>query len=203
PLAEFVEVKKRHNAWLLLDEAHSFGVFGKHGLGLAEHLDVLDGIDFVVGTFSKSLGGIGGFCVSPHPQLELLRLAARPYIFTASPSPSVIAATRAALAKVIDGRALRDALWRNARQLYTALIEMGYTLGSDQPGPVAALILPDRASALAHWRGLLENGVYANLMLPPATPKGLYLLRISLSAAHSPAQLDRIVGAFERLRQAA
>jgi len=203
PLAEFVEVKRRHNAWLLLDEAHSFGVFGATGLGLAEQLGVLDEIDFAVGTFSKSLGGIGGFCVSPHPELEMLRLAARPYIFTASPSPSVIASTRAALAKVLAGTELRQRLWDNIHRLYSALRELGYQLGSDKPGPVAAIVLPDRASALAHWRGLLENGVYTNLMVPPATPKGLNLLRISLSAAHTPEHIDRMIHAFGKLQKAA
>lgn len=203
PLAEFVEVKRRHHAWLLVDEAHSFGVFGDHGLGLAEQHDLLDEVDFVVGTFSKSLGAIGGFCVGRHPELDLLRLASRPYIFTASPSPAVIASTRAALSRIVEGRDLRRSLWRNIDALYTALNDYGYRLGSQQPGPVAAIILPDRASALAHWRGLLDAGVYANLMVPPATPKGLNLLRISLSAAHTPDQVQTICEAFGELRKAA
>lgn len=203
PLAEFIEVKKRHGAWLLLDEAHSFGVFGERGLGLAEQAGVLDDVDFVVGTFSKSLAGIGGFCASRHESLELVRLAARPYIFTASPSPAVVAATRTALDKVINGQDLRASLWRNIKQLYSALDGMGYTLGSRKPGPVAAIVLPDRQSALAHWYGMLEAGVYTNLMIPPATPKGMNLLRISLSAAHTPEQVGCILNAFEQMRQAA
>ncbi len=203
PLAEFIEVKKRHGAWLLLDEAHSFGVFGEHGLGLAEHLGLLADVDFVVGTFSKSLGAIGGFCISPHSELELLRLAARPYIFTASPSPAVIEGTRVALRKVIAGKVLRQRLWNNINRLYGALNDLGFRLGSEHPGPVAAIILPDRETALAHWRGLLEAGVYINLMVPPATPKGFNLLRISLSAAHTPAHLDHIIQSFDQLRQAA
>jgi len=203
PLAEFIEVKRRHGAWLLLDEAHSFGVFGDTGLGLGEAQGLLDDIDFVVGTFSKSLAGIGGFCASPHAELELLRLAARPYIFTASPSPAVIAATRTALARAVAGSDLRTRLWDNIHRLYEALHSFGYRLGSEKPGPVAAIILPDRASALGHWRGLLENGVYANLMVPPATPKGLNLLRISLSAAHTPEHMDRIIQAFGQLQKAA
>jgi len=203
PLAEFVEVKNRHGAWLLVDEAHSFGVFGNRGLGLAEHHGVLDEVDFVVGTFSKSLGAIGGFCVSRHPELELLRLASRPYIFTASPSPAVIASTRAALARIIDGADLRRSLWRNIDALYRALEGYGYRLGSSTHGPVAAIILPNRDQALAHWRGLLEAGVYANLMVPPPTPTGLNLLRISLSAAHTPEQIETIVDALGELRKAA
>ena len=200
PLAEFVEVKNRHGAWLMVDEAHSFGVFGQRGLGLAEQQGLLDQVDFVVGTFSKSLAGIGGFCVSPHRELELLRLASRPYIFTASPSPAVIAATRKALELLLDGQDLRQNLHKHINRLYSEVKAMGYKMGSDIPGPVAAIILPDRATALNHWRGLLERGVYANLMIPPATPSGLNLLRISLSAAHSDEDLDRIITALAELR---
>lgn len=201
PLDEFVEVKRRHGAWLLLDEAHSFGIFGQRGLGLAEAEDQLDGIDFVVGTFSKSLAGIGGFCVSPHAELELIRLAARPYIFTASPSPAVVAATRKALELVLDGQDLRHILWCNINKIYEELNNLNYKLGSPRPGPVAAIILPDRDSALAHWQGLLDAGVYTNLMIPPATPSGLHLLRISLSASHTDDQIDHIIGAFRGLRE--
>lgn len=201
PLAEFVEVKNRHGAWLLVDEAHSFGVFGDRGLGLAEQDGLLDEVDFIVGTFSKSLAGIGGFCISPHPELELLRLASRPYIFTASPSPAVIASTREALKLVVSGQDLRRQLHRNINRLYEQAQAMGYKMGSAVPGPVAAIILPDRATALAHWRGLLQRGVYANLMIPPATPSGLNLLRISLSAAHSDEDLDKIIAALADVRK--
>ncbi len=199
PLAAFVEVVKKHGAWLLLDEAHSFGVFGERGLGLAEQESLLDEVDFIVGTFSKSLAGIGGFCVSPHPELEMLRYASRPYIFTASPSPAVIASTRTALDLSLKGQELRQQLWRNINRLYGYLTKLGYEMGSTTPGPVAAVILPDRKTALAHWQGLLDAGIYANLMIPPATPQGMNLLRISLSAAHTDAQMDRILGAFDGL----
>jgi 8-amino-7-oxononanoate synthase len=199
PLEEFVEVKKKHGAWLVVDEAHSFGVFGERGLGLSEQTGVLDDVDFVVGTFSKSLAGIGGFCVSRHEELELLRLASRPYIFTASPSPAVIAGTRVALQKIVSGQARRAQLQRNIERLYAGARDLGYRLGSDTPGPVAAIILPDRATALAHWKGLLASGVYANLMIPPATPAGLNLLRISMSAAHTDDDVDRILAGLTAL----
>ncbi len=200
PLAEFVEVKNNHKAWLMVDEAHSFGVFGERGLGLAEQAGLLDQVDFIVGTFSKSLAGIGGFCVSPHTDLELLRMASRPYIFTASPSPTVIASTRKALELLVNGQELRLSLQRNINRLYEEVKAMGYELGSPDPGPVMAIILPDRATALAHWKGLLNAGIYANLMIPPATPAGLNLLRISLSAAHTDADIDQIVNALRKLR---
>ena len=96
PLADIAALKSEYGAYLLVDEAHSVGVLGEHGRGLAEEAGVEDNVDFVVGTFSKSLGAIGGYCVSNHPELELIRYASRPYIFTASPSPSTIASTASA-----------------------------------------------------------------------------------------------------------
>lgn len=200
-LADFVDVKRRYGAMLLLDDAHSFGVLGERGLGLAEQEGLLDEVDFVVGTFSKSLGGIGGFCASPHADLELVRLASRPYIFTASSSPAVVAATRKALQLSVEGTELRRTLWRHIHRLYEGIGALGYKLGTNEPGPVAAIVLPDRTTALAHWRGLLEAGVYANLMIPPATPNGVSLLRISLSAAHTDAQVDHILEALGGLSQ--
>ncbi len=200
PLAEFVEVKNKHKAWLMVDEAHSFGVFGERGLGLTEQTGLLGQVDFIVGTFSKSLAGIGGFCVSPHAELELMRLASRPYIFTASPSPAVIASTRKALELLVNGQELRSSLHRNINRLYDEVKAMGYELGSPIPGPVMAIILPDRATALGHWKGLLNAGIYANLMIPPATPSGLNLLRISLSAAHTDTDIDKIIKALHDLR---
>jgi len=199
PLREFAEVTRRHGASLLVDEAHSFGVFGESGLGLCEELGLLGDVDFIVGTFSKSLGGVGGFCVSRHADLELLRYGSRPYIFTASPAPPVIAATRAALARVLEGQDLRDRLWRHARRMYTELPKLGYRLGSDNPGPVAAIVMSQRDEALGLWRGLLDAGIYTNLMIPPATPAGLSLLRISLSAAHSDDDIGQIIGALAEL----
>lgn len=203
PLAEIAEVTGRHQAWLLVDEAHSFGVFGARGLGLCEQLGILDRVDFIVGTFSKSLGGVGGFCASRHPELELLRMASRPYIFTAASAPAIIAATREALARSLDGADLRERLWRHADRLHSELQRIGYTIGSDAPGPVAALIFGERDAAMEHWQGLLDAGIYTNLMIPPAAPSGKYIVRISLSAAHSDEDIDRLVAVLKDLAERA
>jgi 8-amino-7-oxononanoate synthase len=199
PLAQIADVKRRHGAWLLVDEAHSFGVFGEHGLGLCEELGILADVDFIVGTFSKSLGGVGGFCVSRHQELDLLRMASRPYIFTAAPAPAVIAAVHAALARVLEGNDLRQRLWRHANRFHAALLRLGYQVGSDTPGPVAALIFGERETAIGHWQGLLDAGIYTNLMIPPAAPSGKFIVRISLSAAHSDEDIDYIIRALEAL----
>ena len=129
PLAEVAALKQKYGAYLLVDEAHSLGVLGEHGRGLGEALGVEDSVDFIVGTFSKSLAGIGGFCVSNHPELDLIRYACRPYIFTASPSPSAIASTRKALELMGSGSQLRTQLWENANRMYRRLQELGSALG--------------------------------------------------------------------------
>ena len=202
PLQEIVELKRRHGCFLMVDEAHSLGVLGENGRGLAEETGTAADVDFVVGTFSKSLGGVGGFSVSDRSELELVRYASRPYIFTASPAPSVVASTREALAILRSSPELRERLWDNARSLYGRLEELGYRLGPDV-SPVVAARLDAPEQALALWRGLLEEGVYVNLMLPPATPAGESLVRCSVSAAHTPQQIDLICGAFAALREQA
>lgn len=196
PLREIVEIKKRHGAWLMVDEAHSFGVFGEHGLGVCEQMGLLDEVDFIVGTFSKSLGGVGGFCLSRHAEVDLLRMISRPYIFTASPAPPVIAATREALRQLLRGTDLRARLWRHAERLYAEAGRLGYRLGTATPGPVAAIVFAERADALALWQGLLDSGIYTNLMIPPATPAGTSLVRISLSAAHTDQDITQIIAAL-------
>ena len=195
PLPEFVEVKKKHGAWLLVDEAHSFGCFGEHGRGLAEQQGVEADVDFVVGTFSKSLGAIGGFGASDHPQFDLLRLCARPYMFTASPSPASMASVLVALHRIEEDPSLRDALWANAHRLYDGLTGLGLRPASP-PSPVIAVPMPDEITAARAWNLLREQGVYVNLALPPGTPNSLCLLRSSVSAAHSFEQIDAIVARF-------
>jgi 8-amino-7-oxononanoate synthase len=196
PLAEIAAVKRKYGAGLLVDEAHSLGVLGRNGRGLAEEVGVEEDVDLIVGTFSKSLGSIGGFCVSRWSELEHVRYAMRPYIFTASSSPSLIASTRQALRVLAGGVGLRSTLWDNARRLYEALHGLGYTLGPEVSPVIAVRLDSSREEALAMWSGLLDEGVYVNLVLPPATPDGSCLLRCSLSAVHTPAQVTAIIEAF-------
>lgn len=198
PLAEIVRLKKEYNCLLLLDEAHSLGVLGETGQGLVEKTGLLKEVDFITGTFSKSLCSIGGYCVSDHPQLEQLRYVSHPYIFTASPSPATIASTRAALELLRKGSDLRRQLWRNCLQLYTRLGEVGYTLGPD-PGPVIAAIVDSPQQALFLWQSLLEHNIYVNLILPPAAPEGKSLVRCSVNAAHTTEQITYVGDTFAKL----
>jgi 8-amino-7-oxononanoate synthase len=199
PLAEITDITGRHGAALLVDEAHSLGVFGERGCGVAERDGVLDRVDFIVGTFSKSLGAMGGFCASPHAELDLVRYVSRPFIFTASSSPATVASTRAALRQLRTRPELRESIWRNANRLYEGLQAAGFDLGPEI-SPVIAVRLGAREEAVTFWNRLLVAGVYTNLMLPPASPDRHSYLRCSVSAAHSSEQIEQIIKAFERLR---
>ena len=194
PLQDIAAVKNKYRAFLVVDEAHSLGVLGENGRGLAEEAGVEEHVDLIVGTFSKSLGATGGFCVSRHPELDVIRFASRPYIFTASPSPSVVASTRAALQILRTRPELRHRLWKNATSLYKRLRDMGFTVGPE-PSPVVALV-ETKERGIGLWSQLMERSVYVNLVLPPAAPDGGCLLRCSVSAGHTDEQIESICQAF-------
>ncbi|MET0935172.1 MAG: aminotransferase class I/II-fold pyridoxal phosphate-dependent enzyme [Luteibacter sp.] len=195
PLDEFVKVKQEFGATLMVDEAHSMGVLGEKGQGLVEEMGVLADVDYVVGTFSKSLGNTGGFCVSDSADMEVLRYASRPYVFTASLAPATIAATRQSLRTLEAATDLRQRLRENAERLHAGLSALGFRLGAPA-NAVVAVVVGDKIEALRFWDHLLKHGVYVNLMVPPATPGNESLLRCSVSAAHTPAQIDAICAAF-------
>lgn len=199
PVDEFIDVTHRHGGYLYIDEAHSYGVFGPTGCGIAEAQGVLDKVDFISGTFSKSLASVGGFCASKHPEFEITRKIMRPYMFTASATPSNICAARAAVEKVKTGAHLRSNLMERAAQLHAGLKAMDYELCAD-PSPVIAVRRPNEAVAAMEWNALIENGVYVNLAVPPGTPQSSSLLRISLSAAHTKEDVDTIIKAFGALK---
>jgi len=183
PLKEMVAVAKKHGAMVLSDEAHSMGFFGPNGRGVYEDQGCEADVDFIIGTFSKSVGTVGGFCVSNHPKFEAIRMACRPYIFTASLPPSVVATAATSIRKLMHAHDKRRQLWENARALHGGLKALGFHLGTETPqSAILAIILEDQTQAVAMWQSLLEGGLYVNMARPPATPAGTYLLRCSLCA---------------------
>lgn len=197
-MREIVAVKEKHGAYLIVDQAHCFGVLGENGLGLVEEVGMLDKADIIIGTFSKSLGCVGGFAVSNLPDFDAMRIVCRPYMFTASLPPSVMAGARAALNAIRTRPDLRAKLWRNALFLYDNLAQGGFKLGPEKT-PIIAVELPSRELAIDTWRGLFDAGFYVNLALAPATPGGISLLRISVSAAHQLEQLQGLAEALTRV----
>src|SRR6266436_466025 len=168
PLKEFIDVCKKYGAYVL-DDCH-----------------------FIVGTFSKTLGAIGGYCVSDDPDFDILRVTVRSYMFTASLPPSIVASVRQALRIVKAKPELRKQLWDNVATLYDGLASQGFKLGPEH-GPVVGVHLPDRMTAIGFWRDMLVAGIYVNVAVPPATPNGVSLLRCSLCAVHTKEQLEHMI----------
>ena len=199
PLPDMVAAVRKHpNCMILVDEAHGMGFFGPNGRGVYEEQGVEKDIDFVVGTFSKSVGTVGGFCVSNHPKFDVLRLVCRPYVFTASLPPSVVATAAASIRKLMHAQDKRAHLWENSRRLHQGLRDLGFTLGTQTAqSAIIAVMLEDQTQAVAMWQALLELGLYVNMARPPATPAGTFLLRCSLCAEHTSEQVGQILGMFE------
>ena len=196
PLADVVAACRDAGALLAVDEAHSFGAYGARGLGCAEAQGVLDQVDFIVGTFSKTLGGVGGFCVSNEDALKALHFSARSYVFTASGSAATIAGVQAALAVLRADASLRDRLWDNIKRVRAGLSRMGYQIGATE-SPIVPIQIGAPERTIEVWQGLLAAGLYVNIVLPPGCRSDACLLRASVSAAHTPEHLERALAIFK------
>ncbi len=197
PLAEIAAVKREagDNVYLLVDEAHSLGVLGETGRGKCQADGVEADCDYIIGTFSKSVGTTGGYCVSDVEEFEALRSYSRPYMFTASLTPPTVATARAAFKRMTESPELRERLWENSNRLYDGLAGLGFDLGPEV-SPVVAVKLPEPKAAVMLWNALIDAGVYTNIAIPPATPNSLSLLRVSVSAAHDDEQITQALEIF-------
>ena len=167
-------------------------MLGYNGRGLCEEHDVEVDCDFVTGTFSKTIGTTGGYCVSDHEWFDGIRVLSRPYVFTASMTPSAVETARAAF-KIVgsaEGRELKTRLQKNFRSVFEGVRSLGFETGPIA-GPVVAVQLPDPETAIRFWNRTIDEGLYTNIAIPPATPDGLSLLRVSISAAHSDQEIEQ------------
>jgi len=197
-LGLIVQAAKRHGALIVVDEAHGMGIYGKRGRGITEQLGLEKEVDVIVGTFSKSVGVIGGYSVSNHPELRWLRMMARPYLYTASLPLPVVASARAAIALISGEPALRERLWKNSTAFHAGLRSAGLKVCAET-GPVGSIRMRSPKGGHDFWKSLLDRGVYVNMLLPPATPNGEVLLRFSVSAAHTSEQIDRALTVFQEV----
>jgi len=197
PLKEIAAVKREAgpDVYLLVDEAHSLGVLGATGRGKCQEDGVEKDCDYIVGTFSKSVGTTGGYCVSDVEGFDVIRTYSRPYMFTASMTPPAVATARAAFKRMAESPELRERLWKNANRLYRGLGQLGFDRGPEV-SPVVAVKLPDPQAAVMLWNVLIDAGVYTNIAIPPATPNALSLLRVSVSAAHDDEQISQALDVF-------
>jgi 8-amino-7-oxononanoate synthase len=212
-LPPVLELSRRHGARLMVDEAHGVGVLGSRGAGACELFGVEDQVDLRMGTFSKSLASCGGFIAGPADVIDFLRVQSRAFMFTAAAVPAAIGAALAALRIVRseEGPELFARVLDNARHLHAGLAELGYRVveptilpdGSELVTPIVPCVVGDDWQAVLLWKALYDAGVYTNVALYPAVPRGGALLRTSVMATHEPEHIDRALEVFDSVKDTA
>lgn len=198
-LPRLLQVAKKHGARVMVDDAHSIGVLGKHGRGTAEHFGIpQEEVDLVMGTFSKSFASLGGFIAGKHYVVDYIKHHARSFIFSASMPPASVAAVLAALDIIESEPEHLEKLWRNVHKMKTAFDEMGFNTGASKT-PIIPIHIGDDMSTFSFWRALFENGVFTNPSIAPAVPPGHGIIRTSYMATHTDEVLDRVLEIFHKL----
>lgn len=188
-LPEIVDAAQRHGAALMVDDAHSIGVLGTRGNGTADHFGLTDKVDLIMGTFSKSFASIGGFIASTNEVIEYLKHNSRALIFSASPTPACAAAALTAIDIIEKEPERREKLWDNTRKMLNSLKEMGFNTGLSET-PIIPVIIGDNLGVFKFWRYLHDEGIFVNPVVSPGVPPHMGLIRISVMATHTEAQLD-------------
>ncbi len=200
PLPGMVQLAHAHGARLLVDDAHGFGVLGPKGAGTPDHFGLDGQVDLVMGTFSKAMAGIGGFCAGPREVVEYIRHRARTMIFSASIPPAVCAASLAALRIIREEPERREWVRELANRARAGLGELGFDTGLSE-SPVVPVVLGERELCFRTWKELLEEGIFVNPVTSPAVPAGMDLLRCSFMATHTEEHLAVFLEAFRRVRE--
>jgi 7-keto-8-aminopelargonate synthetase-like enzyme len=194
-LPEIVRLCRKHDTRVLVDDAHAMGVLGAHGRGTAEHFGLEKETDLIMGTFSKSFAAIGGVVAGDFLVVDYIKHHARSMIFSAALPPALTAAVSAAVDVLQDEPRLRERLWVNANRMLREFKAMGYDTGIACT-PIIPLMIGSQEKAFALWKLLMDRGIFANPVLSPAVPEGREMIRTSFSAAHSDAQLDKVLEEF-------
>jgi 8-amino-7-oxononanoate synthase len=196
PLGEIVELKERHGAWLMIDEAHATGLYASNRRGLAEAVGVEDRIEITLGTLSKALGCLGGFVVGSQLLIDFLRNRARSFIYSTALPPAVCAAAGAAVDFVMSGAGheRRDRLWRNVSELKHGLSALG--MQNESRSPITPIIIGDEKAAVEISGKLYKRGIFAPAIRFPTVPKGKARLRVTVTAAHEPTDIKRFLEEF-------
>jgi 8-amino-7-oxononanoate synthase len=197
-LPNIVKLVKAHGARVMVDDAHAVGVLGQGGRGTAEHFGLEDQVDLIMGTYSKSLAAIGGFVVGSRLVIDCIKHTGRSMIFSASLPPALVASVSAALDIIEEQPQLRTQLWKNTHKMLKGYKELGYDTGTSET-PIIPIIIKDSIKTYEMCKLLFENGVFVNAVVSPAVPPGRELLRTSYMATHTEEQLDRVLGAFQKV----
>ncbi len=196
PLSQIADLCKSHGAWLMADDAHAVGVFGKNGSGMAEHFGLTGKIDILVGTLSKAFGSQGGFVCGSHELMDYLLNRARPFIYTTALAPSACAAALTALEIIQQEPARRTALLALSANLHSVMKE-SFRENCFPQGNLLSQIVPFRvgpADRAVQWaQSLLENNIFAPAIRPPTVPKHQSRLRFSLTSEHKPEDIEQLI----------
>jgi 8-amino-7-oxononanoate synthase len=194
-LPQIVELKKKYDAAIMVDEAHGLGVFGRNGRGTCDHFGVTDDVDLIMGTFSKSLASIGGFIASDHDTINWLRHNSRTYIFSASNTPAATAAALEALHIIKSEPERQENLWKITNYALKQFKEAGFEIGETE-SPIIPLYVRDAAKTFEVTRLAFDRGVFINPVIPPACAPQDTLVRVALMATHTKEQVDTCVSAL-------
>ena len=197
-LPEIVALKHKYNCSVMVDEAHSLGVFGKHGRGVCEHFGLTDEVDLIMGTFSKSLASIGGFIASDADTINYLRHTCRSYIFSASNTPAATAAALEALHIIQQEPERIERLWEVTRYALRRFREEGFEIG-DTESPIIPLYVHDVEKTFLVTKLAFEAGVFINPVIPPACAPQDTLVRMALMATHTEEQVERGVQILKKI----
>ena len=196
-LPRMVEIAKKYNARLMIDDAHSVGVIGKGGRGTASEFDLDKEVDISMGTFSKTFGSLGGFVASEAKVIDYIKHHAAALMFSASPTPSSVAAAMAALEILKEEPERVDQLIRNANKIRTELTAAGFNVLEGRTG-IVPVIVGDDLIAFKMWRMLYDIGVFVNVFIAPGVPPGRQMMRTSYMATHEEEHLEFIIDAFKK-----
>ena len=197
-LPAIVELKKKYNASIYVDEAHGLGVFGREGRGVCDHFGVTDDVDIIMGTFSKSLASIGGFVAADFDTINFLRHTCRTYIFSASNTPAATAAAMEALHIIRKEPERIERLWNVTNYALKRFREEGFEIG-DTESPIIPLYVRDVDKTFLVTKLAFDAGVFINPVIPPACAPQDTLVRFALMATHTNEQVDRAVKALKKI----
>ncbi len=197
-LDKIIEVAKEYGAYVMIDEAHSTGVLGANGGGTPEHFNVKGKVDIVCGTFSKALGGVGGYVASNSDLINLLQFYSRGYMFSTAMAPQVVGSLITALDVIVDEPERRERLWNNIKYLKNGLVKLGFNIGNSHSA-IFPIIIGDDYITKEICRELNELNIYVNPVLYPAVSKRLSRIRISMMSEHTKNHIDTVLNALEHL----
>jgi 8-amino-7-oxononanoate synthase len=197
-LPDIVDLAKKYHARVMVDDAHSIGVLGENGRGTAEHFNLEDEVDIIMGTFSKSFASIGGFIAGSEEVIHYVKHFSRALIFSASPPPSAVATVSKALDIIIAEPQRRKHLWQITHRMHRDFRALGFDIGHTET-PIIPIMVGENLKTFKFWKMLFDNGLFANTAISPAVPPGTARIRTSYTATHTDDQMDRVLEVFEKV----